>query len=146
MEIVFLVIGLIVGALAAFFIAKFKFEGSSGKAAERNSILEEDMDKTEKELIAEREKVLKLSSENSALSSDYRNLQDKFSEQNADIENRQKQLAKDFELLANKIFEEKTKKFSEQSKSNLAEILNPLKEKIHLLCRFVLKKEVSAFR
>src|SRR3989304_3624589 len=130
MEIVFLVIGLIVGALAAFFIAKFKFEGSSGKAAERNSILEEDLDKTEKELIAEREKVLKLSSENSALSSDYRNLQDKFSEQNADIENRQKQLAKDFELLANKIFEEKTKKFSEQSKSNLAEILNPLKEKI----------------
>ena len=61
MEIVFLVIGLIVGALAAFFIAKFKFEGSSGKAAERNSILEEDLDKTEKELIAEREKVLKLS-------------------------------------------------------------------------------------
>ncbi|HKI77253.1 MAG TPA: DNA recombination protein RmuC [Ignavibacteriaceae bacterium] len=129
-EIIFLVIGLVIGAFAAFFIAKLKFEGSADKAGERNSFLEEEISKTEKELNSEREKVLELNSDYSALNSDYRNLQEKLAEQNADIENRQKQLAKDFELLANRIFEEKTNKFSEQSKSNLAEILNPLKEKI----------------
>ncbi|MCW8806303.1 MAG: DNA recombination protein RmuC, partial [Ignavibacteriaceae bacterium] len=37
---------------------------------------------------------------------------------------------KEFENLANRIFDDKTKRFSEQSKTNLAEILNPLKERI----------------
>ena len=40
MEVVLLIIGLVVGAAAVFFILKFKFEGTAGKAAERNSILE----------------------------------------------------------------------------------------------------------
>ena len=41
MEIIYLLTGLVIGAFAAFLIAKFKYEGSSGKAAERNSYLEE---------------------------------------------------------------------------------------------------------
>ncbi len=130
MEIIFLIIGILVGASAAFLIAKFKFEGSAGKAAERNSYLEEELTKTKEELAAEREKVLKLNSDLSALNSDYRNLQEKLSEQKSEIEDLQSKFTKEFENLANKIFEEKGNKFTEQNKEKLSEILNPLKEKI----------------
>lgn len=130
MEIFFLIIGILVGATAAFLIAKFKFEGSAGKAAERNSFLEIELSKTEKELSAEREKVLKLNSDLSALNSDYKNLQEKLNEQKSEIGKLQEKFTKEFENLANKIFEEKGSKFTEQNKEKLSEILNPLKEKI----------------
>ena len=42
----------------------------------------------------------------------------------------QQKFTKEFENLANRIFDDKAKKFSEQSKTNLQEILNPLKERI----------------
>ena len=130
MEIIFLIIGLIIGALAAFLIAKFKFEGSSGKAAERNSILEEDLAKTEKELNAEREKVIKLNGENSALKSDYKNLQEKLEDQKSEIEELQQKFIKEFENLANKILAEKSETFTKQNRENLDQILKPLGEKI----------------
>jgi uncharacterized membrane protein YdjX (TVP38/TMEM64 family) len=40
-EIIFLIIGILIGAFAAFLIAKLKYEGSVGKTGERNSFLEE---------------------------------------------------------------------------------------------------------
>lgn len=122
-EIIFLIIGLVIGGVVAFFIAKSKF-------GDGNSFLTQQLQKSENNLSAEREKVIKLNSELSALNSDYKNLQEKLATQETEFEKRQKELAKDFELLANRIFDEKTNKFSEQSKSNLSEILNPLKEKI----------------
>ena len=130
MEIIFLIIGLAVGALAAFFIAKFKFEGSAGKSGERNSFLEEELDKTEKELNTEREKAQNLISQLTEAKSNNVHLEEKIATWESEIDKRRKELEKDFELLANRIFEDKTNKFSEQSKSNLSEILNPLKEKI----------------
>ena len=51
-------------------------------------------------------------------------------ENKQEVEQLQEKFTKEFENLANKIFDEKTSKFSEQSKSNLQEILNPLKERI----------------
>ncbi len=45
-------------------------------------------------------------------------------------ENLTKKLAADFEVLANKILDEKSSKFTEQNKNNLDIILNPLKERI----------------
>ena len=48
----------------------------------------------------------------------------------AELEKRQEQLRKDFELLANKILEEKSEKFTLQNKENIKNILDPLQEKI----------------
>ncbi len=61
---------------------------------------------------------------------EYENLQQLHSKREEEIELRQEQLRKDFELLANKILEEKSNKFTEQNKENLKNILNPLQEKI----------------
>jgi DNA recombination protein RmuC len=130
MEIIFLIIGLIIGALAAFFVAKFKYEGTSGKVGERNSFLEEELNKNKEELRVEREKVIRLNSENSALNSDYKNLQEKLSEQKSEVEELQAKFTKEFENLANKILTEKSETFTKQNRDNLDQILKPLGERI----------------
>ena len=130
MEIIFLIVGLIIGAVAIWFIASSKFKGDAGRVEERSRLLEVDKSSLQSELKTERDKSEKLTSENSSLKSDYNNLQQKLADQKSELEELQQKFTKEFENLANKIFEEKTTKFSEQSKSNLAEILNPLKERI----------------
>lgn len=130
MEIIYLILGLLLGAVVVYLFLKNKFSVQSGKSEERNRIHEENIKQLYTDLTSERAKVLELSSSYSSLQSDYNNLQKRFAEQKEEIEQMQKRFTAEFENLANKIFEEKTNKFSEQSKTNLAEILNPLKEKI----------------
>lgn len=83
------------------------------------SLLSQESDKRENLIIANTQKEAKI-----------QHLQEKFSDQKSEIENLQEKFTKEFENLANKIFEEKTTKFTEQNKENLKQILNPLNEKI----------------
>ena len=130
MEIIYLIIGLLIGAFVSYLLVKNKSEKQTGKAEERNRIYEENNKQLNVELTSERAKVIDLNSSLASIQSDYNNLQNKLNEQKTEIEQLQKKFTTEFENLANKIFEEKTTKFSEQSKNNLQEILNPLKEKI----------------
>jgi len=147
MEILFLIIGLIVGFVIAFFFLKSKktisldeanklndqinsLKVESARLTERIKLFEDDKLSLQSDLDREREKSERLTSENSTLKSDFNNLQTKLSEQKSEIENLQEKFTKEFENLANRIFEEKGSKFSEQNKEKLNEILNPLKEKI----------------
>ena len=148
MEIIYLIIGLVIGFVIAYFFLKSKktisieeanklneqinsLKVDAGKLGERVNLLETDKLSLQLELKIEREKSEKLNAENSALKSDYSNLQTKLSEQKSEIEKLQEKFTKEFENLANKIFEEKGKNFTEQNKEKLGEILNPLKEQIN---------------
>ena len=62
--------------------------------------------------------------------SEFKNLEEKLQENKAEVSKLQEKFTKDFEILANKILEEKSSKFTEQNKENLKTILNPLQEKI----------------
>ncbi len=62
--------------------------------------------------------------------SELNNLEEKLNENKAEVEKLQEKFTKDFELLANKILEEKSSKFTEQNQENIQRILNPLQEKI----------------
>lgn len=147
MEILFLIIGLAVGFVIAFLFLKSKktipieevnrlneeinsLKVEAGKFTERIKLLDSDKASLLSEIKGEREKSEKLTSENSSIKSDYLNLQQKLTEQKAEIEELQQKFTKEFENLANKIFKEKTDEFSKQSKTNLQEILNPLKDRI----------------
>lgn len=61
---------------------------------------------------------------------DFENLQQLNLKREEEVELRQEQLRKDFELLATKILDEKSEKFTLQNKENIKNILNPLQEKI----------------
>ncbi len=92
--------------------------------------LKETVSKTEKEREDIRHEKEFLSNELTRKNSEYENLQQQNLKRDKELEERQKQLRKDFELLANKILEEKSNKFTEQNKENIKNILNPLQEKI----------------
>jgi DNA recombination protein RmuC len=130
MEIVFIITGLVIGLIFGWLIATFKAKSGSGKIEERASLLEQNKNELEKNLTGERNKVLDLNSKLSSLQSDYNNLQQKLVEQKGEIEELQQKFTKEFENLANKIFEEKGNKFTEQNREKLNELLNPLKDQI----------------
>lgn len=130
MDILYFLTGLVVGVVFGWVIKLLISRSESSRLEERNYLLQEKNDKTDNELNSEREKVLKLNSDFSSLQADYDNLQIKLTEQKGEIEKLQEKFIKEFENLANKIFEEKSSKFTEQNKANLDQILKPLSEKI----------------
>ncbi len=130
MEILYLLTGLVIGLVFGWIIKLLISKSESGRLEERNKHLQEDNIEKESELNAEREKTFKLNSDLSSLQADYDNLQEKLAEQKGEIEELQEKFIKEFENLANKIFEEKSSKFTEQNKTQLKEILDPLKERI----------------
>lgn len=78
----------------------------------------------------ERERVLSLTNQNATLTAQYRNLQERLEEQKKEVTQLQERFAHEFKNLANEIFEEKTKKFTDQNKVNLDTLLKPLGEKL----------------
>jgi DNA recombination protein RmuC len=147
MEIIFLIIGLVVGFVIAFLFFKSKktipldeanklndqinsLKVESGSLSKLAKLLEDDKLSLQSELKSERLKSEQFNAENSSLKSDYVNLQVKLNEQKSEVEKLQEKFTKEFENLANKIFEDKSLKFTEQNKTNLDQILKPLNERI----------------
>ncbi|HNR21264.1 MAG TPA: DNA recombination protein RmuC [Bacteroidia bacterium] len=143
MEIVFLIAGAVLGGIIAWLIksksslpAYITLE-SYTQLDKQKSIAEDalkkaadDYRKTDSLLTTEREKVNTYSIQNSRLSTELTNLNQKLLEQKQEVNDLQQKFQKEFENLANKILEEKSQKFTEQNRNNLDVILNPLKEKI----------------
>lgn len=71
-----------------------------------------------------------LNAELARRNTEFENLQALNLKRDAELEARQEQLRKDFEILATKILDEKSEKFTLQNKENISNILNPLQEKI----------------
>jgi len=133
MEALFIFIALIIGFIISWFISSSKIKSLSNensKLSERSSMLEKERENQIGELKGERDKVVELNSKLSSLKSDHSNLQQKLIEQKTEIEKLQETFTKEFENLANRIFEEKGKAFTETNKTNLTQILDPLKERI----------------
>lgn len=84
------------------------------------------------DLKTEREKLAEINQSYDSTKSYLRAQQEKIAEQKTEIEILHKKLTSEFELLASKILEEKTLKFTEVNKLNLDMLLNPLKENIKL--------------
>ncbi|MBT8325995.1 MAG: DNA recombination protein RmuC [Winogradskyella sp.] len=140
-ETVFLLISVIVsallGAYLGFLFARLKAKGEKSALEERYNQLNLSIDDFKKqlqkleqerdELRQDRERV---SNELSIKTADYNHLQEQSLKRDKELEERQEQLRKDFELLATKILDEKSEKFTLQNKENIKNILNPLEEKI----------------
>ena len=126
-------IGLFIGHM----FAKLKSKGEKSTLEERqfqlnNSILElrETIGKIETERDEIRREKEFLNTELSRRNTEFKNLQQQHLKREEELAKQQEQLRKDFELLANKILEEKSNKFTEQNKENIKNILHPLQEKI----------------
>ena len=104
-----------------------------GLSTERESItalLKQEQQRLIDELQAERDRLADANRELESTRSFYLAEKEKLVEQKASLAQNQEKFNKDFELIANKILEEKSTKFVEQNRTNLDLILNPLKENI----------------
>jgi DNA recombination protein RmuC len=138
--LIFSLIGFFIGKL----LSKLNFEKEKTNVEKEKSTLEErvallqqskemvennfiELQKDIKNNQLEKEQLLRVSTQQE---SEIKNLQQKLEEHKNEVENLQKKFTNDFEVLANKILEEKSNKFTLQNKENLKTILNPLQEKI----------------
>lgn len=99
-------------------------------AEEKNQFLLKNLEEGKLELHNERELVVELNKKLSFLESDHRNLAEKLNTHKEEVERLQEQFAHQFRNLANDIFEEKSKRFTDQNKTNISELLNPLKDRL----------------
>lgn len=150
MDIVYLLIGIAIGFALAWFIKKSQQQGSSAPAEEliqlrtqlseesnlrsglqsQNEYIKQENEGLKGELKQNQTELLKLNNELSTTREESKNLLSRMNEQKQELTQLKEQFTKEFENLANKIFEEKTQKFTDQNKTNLSEILTPLGEKI----------------
>jgi len=141
MEILLVLVGLAAGSAAGWLVARFKFSAENLEKAtvitsavtveqEKNRTLQNQLSELKSDLSHERNRVLELNNSLAATEADYRNLQEKLTDQKKELESMNDKFAAQFKNLANDIFEEKSKKFTEQNKSNIFDMLKPLGEKI----------------
>lgn len=126
-----------IGAYLGLTIAKLKSKSNESALIERQnqlnlnlSDLKEKLNKVELERETIRKEKEFLTAELASRNTEFENLQQQNLKREEELAKQQEQLRKDFELLANKILEEKTEKFTLQNKENIKQILNPLQEKI----------------
>lgn len=90
----------------------------------------EERERLEKLLHSEREQRSSIAVSLAHRETEAANLEKRLSEQKQELEQLQKRFTTEFENLANRIFEEKSQKFTEQNKTSLDDILKPLNERI----------------
>ena len=146
MDILFLIIGLILGFGIAYLFFKGKQSAGSDSSLLDSKIigLEKDLSFAEKEkqrIFSEKEQfnseLTKMREELNAANitiakarETFKSQEEKFVTLKSELENVHQKYSKDFELIANKILDEKSQKFTEQNKTNMDIILNPLKDNI----------------
>jgi DNA recombination protein RmuC len=130
---------LILGLLLGYFYSKSKSENNLKTSDSQLLVVNSELEYLKRELEQTRDSLSIVRNEKEQVSialarqeNESQSLLSKLGEQKGEIERLQEQFTKDFELLANKILEEKTNKFTEQNKENLKTILSPLQEKIQL--------------
>ncbi len=137
MEILLVLLGIVIGAGIALLVARSKFSTDTQKLAssilieqDRNRTLDDQLRELKRDLETERKKVLDTNNSLASAEADYRNIQEKLQDQKKELENLNEKFTAQFKNLANDIFEEKSKKFTDQNKSNMLDLLKPLGEKI----------------
>lgn len=157
MEIIYLVVGVVLGSIITFLILKLKSQSGQADAGkllfekeseflnqkaeiekqglvwqERYNALKTEADEWKAELQAYRDenKALNVRLENVKVQ--FKNQEEKLNEQKEELEKIQKKLTVEFENVANKILEKNSEKFTAANQKNIGEVLNPLKEKIQL--------------
>lgn len=130
-------ISLLIGAYIGNLIARLKSKSETSKIEERleqskfqedklqgqfeNTLIQRDTIRDEKNFLD-----VELAKRNI----EFENLEQKLREQKSEVEKLQEKFTNEFEVLANKILDNKSEKFTKQNKENIDGILKPLQQKI----------------
>ena len=138
-QFIFPLFSLIIGLFLGYLYSYLKVSKSAHQTESKILVLSSELEHVKSELIQSKQLIDGLRGEKNQISitlahkqTEGEGLLVKLAEQKQELEKLQERFTKDFELLANKILEEKSTKFTEQNKENLKTILSPLQEKILL--------------
>lgn len=140
-NLLLIITGLVLLGAIIFLYFRLKSTGVSASEAAgletTRKVLEERVRMLEEQLAGQtdsgREKARQIVELNSAVSrkeAELKALNEKYAAYQSDVERLQEKFKAEFKNLANEILEEKTRKFTDQNKARLDEILKPLGEKI----------------
>lgn len=144
MEILFLIIGFLLGLIGAYLflrnrthaqIEQLRNEASASSAnaiayEQQLKLKQEEIEHLRKEQQELQENIIHLNSDNAKLKAETQLVQARIQEQKVEIEQIRERFNQEFRLIANELLEEKSKKFTESNKENLDGILRPLREKL----------------
>jgi DNA recombination protein RmuC len=137
MDILYLIIGIVAGFAVGFLLLRNQSASKRSEMMSQRNVAEqkvndltEQKQKLETDVNQKQVKISELSIEKATIKRDFENLQQKLNDQKGELEEMQERMKLEFRNLANDLLDEKSRKFTEQNKTNLDEILNPLKEKI----------------
>ncbi|MAT53759.1 MAG: DNA recombination protein RmuC [Saprospirales bacterium] len=134
-----LLIGLLLGGLIVWLYTKLSLSSryisrgeleKSHVSKEQHQAVQEQLAQSRQALQQTNEQLLVAERELAARKSDLRHMQEKLDTWELQMAELQKQSKLEFENLANRILEEKSKKFTNENQKQLNDILNPLRERI----------------
>jgi DNA recombination protein RmuC len=129
-EVGLLLLGLALGALAAWLIQAYRLSARQGRVEERSALLVANLDQTAQQLAGERQKVVELNAALATAQADLANARERMEQYGRELEAMQTRLKSEFENLANRILEEKASKFTAQNQTNLEALLQPVRQQI----------------
>ncbi len=126
----YLIITSLMGCIIGWLIAKILHKEPISALQSRISSLEKSLEENKNQYTALQEKHLEVSKQLAASLAHNGYLEQKIAEQGESVNQLQKQLTIHFKNLAHELLEEKSKKFSEDSKRQIEQLLSPLSDKI----------------
>lgn len=139
LALLFLLLGLLIGGLSGWLIAKFRFRANGilfsdiEKQYVRREIfenLQQQADLHRDDLLDKEEEIRIMTGRQSSLEQHIIHLEDKLKYQKEEIAELQERSRLEFENLANRLLEEKSRKFTDLNQDQLRILLTPLREKI----------------
>ena len=140
MEIVLLIVGIVIGYLIARLLHKqstpadaqllSQLQNEKAALEATATVLQQERQYTVAQQQELNTKLLQATADASRFESEVKQLQQKLVEQAMHLDQLNERFKQEFENLANKILEEKSQKFTDQNRTNLDVILQPLKERI----------------
>ncbi len=128
--IVTILLGILIGSAAVYLILRTRYVSADMQHTEKENLLLGNIDELKAKLEEKEKLLLEMVGKYNAKQAEYRALEEKLLEHRKEFEDMQARFTVEFKNLANEILEEKSKKFTEQNKVNLNDILKPLGEKI----------------
>lgn len=113
-----------------YLFLRSRLAGRQQYMKEKVSGLEEETLALDRQIKEREAEMIRLTRELAVATTNHDNLKEKLEDQKAEISKLQDRFRVEFKNLANEILEEKSKKFTEQNRSNIDQLLKPLGEKI----------------
>ena len=122
-EVILIITGVLFGGLLVWLVLR-----NAGK--EKMDFLTKQSEAYREQNSLKEKEINELNRQNSQRTAELNAMTDRLQEQKAELQQLREKFNLEFKNLANEIFEEKSKRFAEQNKESIGNLLNPLNEKI----------------